>query len=577
MPRQKVPITFKYQKKGTTPPIYVAGSFSDPPWQPLEMDVSVDQSGDQVFTKRVLVDNGSEIQYKFRIGSGNWWALDDSADTVLDGRGNTNNILRLSISGSQEADTMAPNTRVNELKSSAPNSGRRTPDFAKTAAEVAESARMLDPETPEPEISDGEAGRIGYRRLSSTPIRQVSDTAMEVANVAALLDADDSNSDTGSEDEYGVCPVFSHESVGSNFHDSTDGARGRRESKTASQLEDAVIEDEDVDFDDPQLEAFPSTNRDSILAAVRRISSSIDADRTVVDGIPPSPISPISQHHKNFNSLQDSAVKPSSIYESPRDNQHLQPDNSNDSMKRSSSTHHPRPPSMTSLGSIAEDDESHNNDAATGSDQATTHFVQHPGPWGAASGRAASEDSNDEGIAMSIESKIKRGEVQDSPVSAPSAPATSSSGDASKAMESGDKPSLPAGSDVAQAGARNHDPKDNPTIGVRHTPGTWESDSSNLETTGEEQGKSTSIDPGNQRDLRKRTAGSSGTPPSAQRLQGQDPSSYWLVACLRLVFVNWIGGLAGWLFGRRHRALVAAGTAAIVVGVGVLWQNPIRL
>ncbi|KAI0841792.1 hypothetical protein F5Y06DRAFT_293491 [Hypoxylon sp. FL0890] len=587
MPRQKVPITFQYQKKGTTPPIYVAGSFSDPPWQTQEMDVSVDQSGENIFTKRVLVDNGSEIQYKFRIGSGNWWALDDSADTVMDGRGNMNNILRVSISGPQEADKKAPNPRVDELKGSAPSSGAQTPDFAKTAAEVAESARILDPETPEPEISDGEAGRIGYRRLSSTPIRQVSDTAMEVADVAAMLDADDSFSDDDIDDdiddEYAMCPVFSHESVGSNGHDGNDDAGGRRDSKTASQLDNSAIEDVDVDFDDPQLEAFPSANRESILAAVRRISSSIDADRTVVDGIPPSPIVPISQHHKTVDSLKESEVTPGSIDEPPKDKRHLRPKNIT---KQSGSGHSPRALSMSSLGSIAEDDESHNDGAGKKSDQVTTQFVQHRGPCGSAPERSVSEDSNDEGISMSVESKRKREKSQDFHDSAATAPPTSSTSNASKVAEptsnesapgQEDKPSLPTDNNDAPGAPREHAPQDSPPSAVRHTPGTYESDSSNVETTGEGEGMSTSIDAGNQPHLRKQTADRSATPPSTHRLQGPSRTPDWLDACLRLVFVNWIGGLVGWLYGRRHRALLAAGTAALVVGVGLLWQNPIRL
>lgn len=80
MSHQKVPITFTYKKKDTDPPIYIAGSFSDPPWQPQEMDVAIDQLGGYLFTKQVMVDDGTEIQYKFRIGSGDWWALDESAD-----------------------------------------------------------------------------------------------------------------------------------------------------------------------------------------------------------------------------------------------------------------------------------------------------------------------------------------------------------------------------------------------------------------------------------------------------------------------------------------------------------------
>jgi hypothetical protein len=58
------------------------------------------------------------------------------------------------------------------------------------AAEVADSAAILDkPASPAP-IDDEEAGRIGERRLSMTPIPQVADTAAEVADSAALLDGD---------------------------------------------------------------------------------------------------------------------------------------------------------------------------------------------------------------------------------------------------------------------------------------------------------------------------------------------------------------------------------------------------
>ena len=68
----------------------------------------------------------------------------------------------------------------------------QTPEFADTAAEVADSARFLDQDQPTPPISDEEAGRIGYRRMSQTPIPQVANTAAEVADAAfaAALDED---------------------------------------------------------------------------------------------------------------------------------------------------------------------------------------------------------------------------------------------------------------------------------------------------------------------------------------------------------------------------------------------------
>lgn len=64
----------------------------------------------------------------------------------------------------------------------------RTPELADTAAEVADSAAKLDHEEPTPPVSDDEAGRIGYRRMSNTPIPQVARVAAEVADVAATLD-----------------------------------------------------------------------------------------------------------------------------------------------------------------------------------------------------------------------------------------------------------------------------------------------------------------------------------------------------------------------------------------------------
>ncbi len=68
-------------------------------------------------------------------------------------------------------------------------SDSRTPELAETAAEVAESAALLDRDRdpPTPPMSDEEAGRIGYRRMSSTPIPEVAKTAAEVADVAATL------------------------------------------------------------------------------------------------------------------------------------------------------------------------------------------------------------------------------------------------------------------------------------------------------------------------------------------------------------------------------------------------------
>ena len=67
----------------------------------------------------------------------------------------------------------------------------RTPDLARVAAEVADSAATLDRETPTPEVDDEEAGRIGLRRMSTTPMPEVAETAAEVADSAAIVDREE--------------------------------------------------------------------------------------------------------------------------------------------------------------------------------------------------------------------------------------------------------------------------------------------------------------------------------------------------------------------------------------------------
>ncbi len=69
-------------------------------------------------------------------------------------------------------------------------SGASTPSFVKTAAEVADSAALLDKEEAEPEVTDEEAGRTGFRRMSMTPIQDVAATAAEVADTAEALDSE---------------------------------------------------------------------------------------------------------------------------------------------------------------------------------------------------------------------------------------------------------------------------------------------------------------------------------------------------------------------------------------------------
>jgi hypothetical protein len=77
--RTVVPIEFS--KPGVQPPVYLAGSFSDPAWQPQEMRFTVDDQNQHRYHKEVEVEEGKEYQYKFRIGNGDWWMLDEDSPT----------------------------------------------------------------------------------------------------------------------------------------------------------------------------------------------------------------------------------------------------------------------------------------------------------------------------------------------------------------------------------------------------------------------------------------------------------------------------------------------------------------
>lgn len=96
MESSEVCAIISYEKPGTQPPVYVAGTFSDPPWKPHEMAYTTNDDGEHVFTKEFAAEPGTRVQYKFRIGTGDWWVLHDDVPTVKDSNGNENHELVVS-------------------------------------------------------------------------------------------------------------------------------------------------------------------------------------------------------------------------------------------------------------------------------------------------------------------------------------------------------------------------------------------------------------------------------------------------------------------------------------------------
>jgi hypothetical protein len=68
----KTPFTITYNKPGTVPPVFLAGSFSDPQWQLQEMECISDQNEGHTFQSEVMLEPGQDYQFKLRIGHDTW-------------------------------------------------------------------------------------------------------------------------------------------------------------------------------------------------------------------------------------------------------------------------------------------------------------------------------------------------------------------------------------------------------------------------------------------------------------------------------------------------------------------------
>ncbi|KAH6687180.1 hypothetical protein F5X68DRAFT_152660 [Plectosphaerella plurivora] len=262
----KIPIAITYHKPGTEPPLFVAGSFSN--WEPQEMDCTTDEDGKHVFVKTVRVPPGTEIQYKFRVGQGDWWVLNDEAPTATDEAGNLNNIMT------------AP--------------GPESPLKLKPLAHLQEAERQ---------------------RLSSTPIGQVADTAAEVADTAEKLDGDKLDEAppqtaskpqqpegvpsfknvlvTPADDEDEGPPLFSHECPGAVEFGDDDDEPPRSpllEQEERSHHGSVDYDLDKYDLNDPTLERWPSNDRRSIYDAVRKVETGTNEDQTFFLGSPVSPL-----------------------------------------------------------------------------------------------------------------------------------------------------------------------------------------------------------------------------------------------------------------------------------------------
>ncbi len=295
MASTRIPVVITYHKPGTQPPLFVAGTFSDPQWQPHEMEHTVREDGEYNFKKEVHAEPGTKIKYKFRLGDRDW-VLQDDGSTVTDSDGNTNNVLEVT----------APQIAAKHLRpmpDAAAADRSVTPIFARVAAEVADSAALLHEEVPERESpksqrvfepldETGQVGAVSFiHSLFSNLTRQNAILILEPPPGLGGPFTIQSRGDDFLDDQDGYIadksPLFAHECPG--LYES-DGEVDQAESDGSLHVDHVRdFDDGPIDLNDPTLERFPSS-REDIIDAVRKLETGLEADEASFDGAPRSPV-----------------------------------------------------------------------------------------------------------------------------------------------------------------------------------------------------------------------------------------------------------------------------------------------
>ncbi|KAH9845048.1 hypothetical protein Tdes44962_MAKER06907 [Teratosphaeria destructans] len=303
-------VTVEHASPGLQPPVYIFTSLSDPQWTAVEMDTEKKADGEYRFYKTFQVDEG-EYQYKFRLGPGDWWALDDSKPTVDDGMGNKNNLLVV------KPDLPAPQVQQSDPPKS--QSIDLPKDVAQTEAVPTSAAAPM---------VEHEKSLFGSVASRDSPPQSI---AMPPVNVAQLgpgtpgvvtpapgpllkhetfdppssnrsneyRDDDFGDGEEGDDDDAQTSPLLRHESLCPTSDEQTQAPLMRHESMSIGvhhddghfyplkspslaspgsrcSSDDAVAPE--ADPNDPSLEHFPTEKR-AIYDHIRRTSSSLPEDQ----------------------------------------------------------------------------------------------------------------------------------------------------------------------------------------------------------------------------------------------------------------------------------------------------------
>ncbi|UNI14351.1 hypothetical protein JDV02_000987 [Purpureocillium takamizusanense] len=278
-------VTISYRQPGTQPPVFVAGSFSDPPWQLRQMHCTAVDAEENHFTIQVLVQSGHEYIYKFKVGDDSDWVVDKHASIATQSDGSPANVLKVpGVTDTSAGSLQTPLEATERKGASSPHPGLRgTLAGAPSGPTKSHVAKALSVETQAP------------REGSQTPIEVVAKTAAEVADTAALLDDPESTAPDGSGTTYGhggltgneggddlKTPLFAHECFGA-YEFVEDGLDHHDVSDKVPKCMDPEFSLSDyetggIDPGDPTLERFPC-DRPSVMDALRKIQSCTDEHR----------------------------------------------------------------------------------------------------------------------------------------------------------------------------------------------------------------------------------------------------------------------------------------------------------
>lgn len=261
MAANKVPVTITFRRPGTSPPVFVAGSFSEPQWQPQEMTYSTDGQGEYEFKAEVFAAPGSSIQYKFRVGHGDWWLLDERADSVTDHEGNCNSVLTV-------PNEIRPELEEAPTPESSPPAPASPPPID---SEPAPEIRLLDDDVKEGASSSFSDFETASGWLDPFPKKH-----------GPHMEGD-------WEDNQERVPLFAHECLVPNDLDSNEGG-SRPHSPTEARHSLGFEHEPDMsELQDPELEQFPS-RLEQISELIHEVEGELEEDETTFEGVPPSAV-----------------------------------------------------------------------------------------------------------------------------------------------------------------------------------------------------------------------------------------------------------------------------------------------